>query len=206
MNTILGAYLLSLKPLRNTNWLYSIFKYTSNLFTSFPVFLLAILSIFGLYKLDWLPEYPYDPSSTGFIVFAYKWIFPLVFLVIVDLAYILFFHRNSTMPEFKEMYSFKQIYAGTTLLLVKRTLPHLGFIFYNCFFIEITFGIPGLTRLFYWTLLGPDYFMFRGTLLMIGAIMITVSFFSDVLFKYFISRSTVLSMIKYNVKTDVVPF
>jgi ABC-type dipeptide/oligopeptide/nickel transport system permease component len=190
LGSVLGAYLLALSTMKRRKWADSLFKYLSSLLISIPVFIPAILVIFALLQLSgppW-PSKGYTPPE--FIVFAVKWIFPVLLLVIVDLAYILFYGRFR-MHEVEERTKLKAVFSSNLLDMIKTSQAHLGLIINLCIFIEIVFGMPGILRLLFDGIRSYDYYVAQGVLVVISVIMILLSFFSDVIYQHFTTKKLV---------------
>lgn len=202
----LGSFLGIFASWKRGGWFDSIFSPTIMIFQSFPAIVVSLLCLYGLaIALKWFPTgYAYDPAldpsfSWEFISSVlYHVALPLGSLVVVQTGGFWISMRNNminllgedyiTMAKAKGLGTLRVIfnYAARNALLPSITAlsMSIGFILSGAMITELIFNYPGLGFMLFEAIVGRDYPLIQGQLLLITATMLFANFTADLLYVF----------------------
>ncbi|WP_209370911.1 ABC transporter permease [Brevibacterium renqingii] len=201
----MGLWLGQLSAWRRNSLFDKLASSTSLIFWSVPTFWLGLilLMIFGG-TLQWLPTGGMitpglDPwSAAGIIDVIKHLILPVVSLVVVVYAQFLMIMRASLIEEMSEDYLTTARAKGLTEDEVRRRhavpnalLPtvtvvflHIGGLIAGAVTVEAVFSWPGLGKLTFEAIRGPDLPLLQGTFVVFSAIIIVMNLAADLVYRF----------------------
>ncbi|WP_209323914.1 ABC transporter permease [Brevibacterium renqingii] len=201
----MGLWLGQLSAWRRNSLFDKLASSTSLIFWSVPTFWLGLilLMIFGG-TLQWLPTGGMitpglDPwSAAGIIDVIKHLILPVVSLVAVVYAQFLMIMRASLIEEMSEDYLTTARAKGLTEDEVRRRhavpnalLPtvtvvflHIGGLIAGAVTVEAVFSWPGLGKLTFEAIRGPDLPLLQGTFVVFSAIIIVMNLAADLVYRF----------------------
>jgi peptide/nickel transport system permease protein len=201
----LGLWLGQLSAWRRNSLFDKLASSTSLVFWSVPTFWLGLilLMIFGG-TLQWLPTGGMvtpglDPwSAAGIIDVIKHLILPVISLVAVVYAQFLMVMRASLLEEMNEDYLTTARAKGLTEDEVRRKhavpnalLPtvtvvflHIGGLIAGAVTVEAVFSWPGLGKLTFEAIRGPDLPLLQGTFVVFSAIIILMNLAADIVYRF----------------------
>ncbi|MFP3395127.1 ABC transporter permease [Brevibacterium sp. SIMBA_078] len=202
---VLGLWLGQISAWRRNSLFDKLASSTSLIFWSVPTFWLGLilLMIFGG-TLQWLPTGGMitpglDPWSPAGIIDVIKHlILPVVSLVAVVYAQFLMIMRASLLEEMNEDYLTTARAKGLTEDEVRRRhavpnalLPtvtvvflHIGGLIAGAVTVEAVFSWPGLGKLTFEAIRGPDLPLLQGTFVVFSAIIIVMNLAADIVYRF----------------------
>ena len=202
---VLGLWLGQISAWRRNSLFDKIASSTSLIFWSVPTFWLGLilLMIFGG-TLQWLPTGGMitpglDPWSPAGVIDVIKHlILPVVSLVAVIYAQFLMIMRASLLEEMSEDYLTTARAKGLTEDEVRRhhavpnaLLPtvtvvflHIGGLIAGAVTVEAVFSWPGLGKLTFEAIRGPDLPLLQGTFVVFSAIIIVMNLAADIVYRF----------------------
>jgi len=202
---VLGLWLGQISAWRRNTLFDKLASSTSLIFWSVPTFWLGLilLMIFGG-TLQWLPTGGMitpglDPWSPAGIIDVIKHlILPVVSLVAVVYAQFLMIMRASLLEEMNEDYLTTARAKGLTEDEVRRRhavpnalLPtvtvvflHIGGLIAGAVTVEAVFSWPGLGKLTFEAIRGPDLPLLQGTFVVFSAIIIVMNLAADIVYRF----------------------
>ncbi|MGC2939273.1 MULTISPECIES: ABC transporter permease [unclassified Brevibacterium] len=202
---VLGLWLGQISAWRRNSLFDKLASSTSLIFWSVPTFWLGLilLMIFGG-TLQWLPTGGMitpglDPwSFAGIIDVITHLILPVVSLVAVVYAQFLMIMRASLLEEMNEDYLTTARAKGLTEDEVRRKhavpnalLPtvtvvflHIGGLIAGAVTVEAVFSWPGLGKLTFEAIRGPDLPLLQGTFVVFSAIIIVMNLAADIVYRF----------------------
>ncbi|GAA1513081.1 ABC transporter permease [Brevibacterium permense] len=202
---VLGLWLGQISAWRRNTLFDKLASSTSLIFWSVPTFWLGLilLMIFGG-TLQWLPTGGMitpglDPWSPAGIIDVIKHlILPVISLVAVVYAQFLMIMRASLLEEMNEDYLTTARAKGLTEDEVRRRhavpnalLPtvtvvflHIGGLIAGAVTVEAVFSWPGLGKLTFEAIRGPDLPLLQGTFVVFSAIIIVMNLAADIVYRF----------------------
>lgn len=202
---VLGLWLGQISAWRRNTLFDKLASSTSLIFWSVPTFWLGLilLMIFGG-TLQWLPTGGMitpglDPwSPAGIIDVVKHLILPVISLVAVVYAQFLMIMRASLLEEMNEDYLTTARAKGLTEDEVRRRhavpnalLPtvtvvflHIGGLIAGAVTVEAVFSWPGLGKLTFEAIRGPDLPLLQGTFVVFSAIIIVMNLAADIVYRF----------------------
>ena len=195
ISSILGMIAGTLSAVRWGTWIDTLSTTLANVGITIPVFWLGIvlIYIFALY-LGWLPVQGYTSPFVDFWKSTKQIIMPVICLVIFPVAAVARQTRSCMLEVMRQDYVRTAWSKGLKErnVIIKHALKNglipvvtlLGLIFAGVIggsvFVETVYNIPGIGRLAVSAVLGQDYPMVQGIILITAAFVLVVNFVVDV--------------------------
>ena len=187
--TVLGLLLGCIAARYVNLWPDRLIIFCSSLMVSVPSFVVAsILMLVFCMKLKWVPAWTPDNSSL---------ILPVIALSVFPMANIIRFTKTSMLdalnqnyirtarakglPEWKVV--FKHAFRNATIPVITYIGPMIAGVLTGSVVIETVFTIGGLGSQFVSGITNRDYTLIMGTTVFMAAVIIAITFISDILYK-----------------------
>ncbi len=194
-STIIGITLGIIAAVRRGKWADTVATLIANTAITIPIFWLGLILIliFGLY-LDLLPTAGYTSPLDDFWLSTQKIIMPCICLMIGSLGANARLTRTSMLEVVRQDYIRTAWSKGLKerAIIVKHALKNslipvvtvmglqIRFIFGGAVLVEQVFAIPGMGRLLVEAVIGKDFLVVQGAVLVIGVIVVLVNLLVDI--------------------------
>jgi len=203
LSGLLGIFFGVICALKRGTWIDSVLTVLANIGITAPSFLVGILLIYFLgYKLSWLPLHGYTSPLEDFWMSTKQIIMPAFCLALAPIAILTRQTRSSMLEVIRQDYVrtawSKGLQERTVVLrhaLKNSFIPIITIlglqvrnIVGGSVIIEIVFSIPGIGGMLVDGVLGQDFQVVQGGVLLIGAAVLIVNIFVDIAYGWFDPR------------------
>ena len=194
-STIIGISLGIIAAVRRGRWADMLATLAANTAITIPIFWLGmiLILIFGLF-LDLLPTAGYTPPGEDFWLSTQKIVMPVICLMIGSLGANARLTRTSMLEVIRQDYIRTAWSKGLKerVIIIKHALKNslipvvtvmglqVRFIFGGAVLVEQVFAIPGMGRLLVDAVIGKDFLVVQGCVLVIGIIVVGVNLLVDI--------------------------
>lgn len=187
--TLLGLLLGCIAARYNNHWPDRVIIFFTSLMVSVPSFVVAsLLMLVFCLQLKWVPAWTADNSSL---------ILPVAALSVFPMANIIRFTKTSMLDALNQNYIrtarakglpewvviFKHAFKNAAIPVITYVGPMIAGVLTGSVVIETVFTIGGLGSQFVSGIANRDYTLIMGTTIFMAAVIITITFISDILYK-----------------------
>lgn len=186
---IFGVILGSIAAINREKFVDRLIMVVTTAFVAMPSFIVgSLLLIIFCVALKWLPA---NGSSAGGMIL------PVVTLMLYPMSYITRLTRSSMLDVLGQDYIrtarakgvsrkkiiYKHCLKNASIPVITYAGPEIAFIVTGSLVVEKIFAVPGIGRAFINSITSRDYTLIMGTTIFLAALIILMTFVSDILYK-----------------------